>query len=134
MTECGPEHLFVYGTLMRRGKSPYAGLLRRRAEFVGEAWVAGRLYHLGRFPGAVPVRDCNAKVYGEVFRLTAPSVLDALDRYEGCHPADPEHGLFRRETAEAQLAGRSRIAVWIYAFAGSLAGRPLIASGRFPLA
>jgi gamma-glutamylcyclotransferase (GGCT)/AIG2-like uncharacterized protein YtfP len=134
MTERAPEHLFVYGTLMRRGKSPYAELLRKRAQFVGEAWVAGRLYHLGRFPGAIPDRNCNTKVYGEVFRLTVPSVLDALDRFEGCHPADPEPHLFRRETAEARLVRRSRVTVWVYAFAGTVAGRPMIASGRFPMA
>ena len=133
MTERKPSHIFVYGTLMRRGKSPYAALLRRRAQFVGEAWVPGRLYHLGRFPGAVLDRDSNTKIFGEVFSVTTPALLDALDRYEGCHADDPEPRLFRREVVEARLARGGLVAAWTYAFTGNITGRPRISSGRFRL-
>lgn len=134
MTERKPSHIFVYGTLMRRGKSPYAALLQRRARFVGEAWVPGRLYHLGRFPGAVLDQTSKTKIFGEVFSLTTLSLLDALDRYEGCDPEEPEPRLFRREVVEARLVRGGLVDAWTYAFTGNITSRPRISSGCFRLA
>ncbi|MGA7329834.1 MAG: gamma-glutamylcyclotransferase family protein [Rhodomicrobium sp.] len=126
-----PRHLFVYGTLMRGSRSPYAQLLQRRAFFVGEATALGRLYHLGRFPGAVFEGQRCRKIYGEIFRLKVAALLDALDAYEACRPEDPEPHLFRREIVEVQLKNGSRLSAWSYAFIGKMAGRPEIRSGRF---
>ncbi len=67
MMEADPRHLFVYGTLMRASRSPYAQLLRARAQFVGEGWTPGRLYHLGRYPGAVFGGDCTTRVMRRAF-------------------------------------------------------------------
>jgi gamma-glutamylcyclotransferase (GGCT)/AIG2-like uncharacterized protein YtfP len=127
----GPPCLFVYGTLMRASRSPYAKLLKARAQFLSEASAPGRLYHLGRFPGAIFDPTCQGLVHGEVFRLRVPSLLDALDAYEGCRPDDPEPQLFRRTIIEVQLARGGTLAAWTYPFAGATAGRPRIASGRF---
>lgn len=131
MTPGEPRHLFVYGTLMRASSVPYAKLLQARAHFAGEASVPGRLYRLGRFPGAIFDADCTARVHGEVFRLNGAQVFDALDAYEGCRPEDPEPRLFRRGIIEAELVPGGAIAVWAYAYAGEISGRPVIASGRF---
>ena len=127
------SYLFVYGTLMRGGKSPYARLLQARAIFTGTASVEGRLYNLGGFPGLVHVPGCGRAVHGEVYRLGAGGLLDNLDAYEGCRESDPEPGLFRRERIEARLANGSPLTVWTYLYTGETAGRPQIASGRFPL-
>ncbi len=131
--EAGPRHLFVYGTLMRGSRSPYAQLLRMRAKFVGEASAAGRLYHLGRFPGAVFGEGWPTRVHGEVFRLHGTALLDALDAYEGCGGQGTEPGLFRRDRVEVRLARGGTLWAWAYPFAGPVSGRPFIASGRFPL-
>jgi gamma-glutamylcyclotransferase (GGCT)/AIG2-like uncharacterized protein YtfP len=134
MRRAGPSYLFVYGTLMRRSRSPYARLLRARAQFVGEAFARGYLYHLGRFPGAIFDARYRARVHGEVFQLRALSLLDALDAYEGCRPVDPEPQLFQREVIGVEaVRGRAAaaLAVWTYSFTGAIAGRPRIASGRF---
>ena len=133
MTREPPCHLFVYGTLMRGSRSPYARLLQARARFVGEGFARGRLYRLGRFPGAVFDFKCLAKVHGEIFRLSGLSLLDMLDAYEGCRPQDPAPQLFRREIIEAALREGGTLAVWTYPFTGDVSGRPLIVSGRFPL-
>jgi gamma-glutamylcyclotransferase (GGCT)/AIG2-like uncharacterized protein YtfP len=130
----GGAYLFVYGTLMRRSRSPYAKLLQARAQFLGEAFAPGRLYHLGRFPGAVFDPSCRARVHGEVFQLHALPLLDALDAYEGCGPDDPQPQLFRRDSIEVELTTGGALTVWTYAFAGALTGRPRIASGRFKAA
>jgi gamma-glutamylcyclotransferase (GGCT)/AIG2-like uncharacterized protein YtfP len=125
------SHLFVYGTLMRGGRSPYAQLLQARARFVGEASIAGRLYHLGRFPGAVPDHDCRTRITGEIFRIRDESLLNALDGYEGCRPEDPEPRLFRCDAVEVRTAHGSTLNAWIYTYTGGTAGRPIVASGRF---
>jgi len=128
-----PRHLFVYGTLMRGSRSPYARLLQSRALFLGEATALGRLYHLGRYPGAVFEGEFRRKIRGDIFRLKDMALLKALDAYEGCRPHDPEPHLFRREIIEVQLKNGSRHRAWSYAFAGKINGRPEIGSGRFVL-
>jgi gamma-glutamylcyclotransferase (GGCT)/AIG2-like uncharacterized protein YtfP len=130
----GGPLLFVYGTLMRGSRSPYAKLLRVRAQFVSEASARGYLYHLGRFPGAVFDARSPAWVHGEVFQLHTPSLLNALDAYEGCRPGDQKPQLFRREIIAVQLtrAGANAAPLaWTYSFTGGIARRPRIASGRF---
>ncbi len=128
-----PRHLFVYGTLMRGSRSRYAHLLHRRAMFSGEATARGRLYHLGRYPGAVFEGEFRRKIHGEIFRLKDMALLDALDAYEGCRPQDPQPHLFRRETIEVQFKNRTRLHAWSYAFICKISGRPEIGSGRFVL-
>ncbi len=128
-----PRHLFVYGTLMRASRSPYAKLLRSRADFVGEGWTQGRLYNLGRFPGAVFDGGCISKVFGEVFLVRSGALLAALDAYEGCGGLGTKPDLFYRDVIEVRLVRGGSLPAWVYPFAGKVRGRPLVASGRFPL-
>ncbi len=128
-----PRHLFVYGTLMRGSPSPFARLLQSRALFIVEATALGRLYRLGRYPGAVFEGELRCKIHGEIFRLRHMALLGALDAYEGCRPQDPQPHLFRREIIEVRLEGGSRLRAWSYAFIGKVNGRPEIGSGRFGL-
>jgi gamma-glutamylcyclotransferase (GGCT)/AIG2-like uncharacterized protein YtfP len=127
--QTGPRHLFVYGTLKRRSRSPLAGLLRERAVFEGDGFVHGRLYRLGHFPGAVLDSSQRFRVHGEAFRLRDLKLLFALDRYEGVSDIPP---LFVRTIAPVSLANGS-IDAWIYTYAGDVTGRPLISSGIFPV-
>ena len=118
-----PHHLFVYGTL-RRGAAMHA-LLEPGAEWVAPARLRGRLYDLGAFPGLAEGRP-GEWVQGELYRLSGADperLLDALDRYEG--------RAFRREPREAVCADGTRVAVWVYLFAGPLRGRRRITSGDY---
>jgi gamma-glutamylcyclotransferase (GGCT)/AIG2-like uncharacterized protein YtfP len=124
------RHLFVYGTLMRAGGSPYAKLLRSRARFLCEATARGRLHHLGRYPGAVFDPFCRSRIQGELYRIGSPYLLGTLDAYEGCRPGDPAPQLFRREIVKVDSV-RGRVSAWAYRFTGNTAGRPIIATGRF---
>jgi gamma-glutamylcyclotransferase (GGCT)/AIG2-like uncharacterized protein YtfP len=108
-------------------------LLQARAHFAGEASAQGRLYHLGRFPGAIFGKDCPTKVHGEVFRLSGSSLLDALDAYEGCALGGQEPQLFSRDIIEVTLSRGGTLSTWTYRFAGKVSSRPLIRSGRFQL-
>ena len=131
--DASPRHLFVYGTLMRASRSPYAQLLRTRAQFVGEGWTPGRLYHLGRYPGAVFSDEGVSRVHGELFLLRNGTLLAALDAYEGCGGQGTKPDLFYRDVVEVHHTRGGTLRAWAYPFAGGVRGRLHIASGRFPL-
>jgi gamma-glutamylcyclotransferase (GGCT)/AIG2-like uncharacterized protein YtfP len=98
--------LFAYGTLMRG--EPLHGVLARRAAFVGEGHVRGRLVALGRFPGLVPGAG---RVRGELFRLHDPELLPVVDREEG-------YNFVRCRATVTRLDGR-RVRAWLYRYTGS---------------
>jgi gamma-glutamylcyclotransferase (GGCT)/AIG2-like uncharacterized protein YtfP len=68
MPEPFDRHVFVYGTL-RRGQSNDINRLQPQPVFVGTARVAGTLYDLGPYPGAM--LGGTGVLLGEVYRITA---------------------------------------------------------------
>jgi gamma-glutamylcyclotransferase (GGCT)/AIG2-like uncharacterized protein YtfP len=119
-----PAYLFVYGTLRRGSKNKFARLLAAQARFLDNARMAGRLYHLGRYPGAVSSNTPGEWIRGEVFRLDHPArVLPVLDAYEGPR--------FERAATQAHLASGSQINAWVYFYRVKPAG-PHIVSGLWP--
>jgi len=125
-----PDHLFVYGTLMRRFGHPMHAALARAAEFVGEASVQGRLHDLGRYPGLVLSGQPGDTVFGELYRLNDAAVLGVLDDYEGCGPGDPEpHDYARRRVSVGADGGTTE--AWVYVYVGPVDGLRRIASGRY---
>lgn len=116
--------VFVYGSL-RRGGSAHARL-HAGAVCLGSATIGGRLYDLGPYPAARPARRPRERVHGELYRLTRPAALAALDSYEGCDPAGSAAPEYRRETVPVEHAGRRRQA-WVYWYA-----RPLRGARRLP--
>src|SRR4029078_4128152 len=76
--------LFVYGSL-KSGRRAHS-LVRTSpgARWIGNGWIAGRLFDLGDHPGAVLVGAGAHRVYGELWRLErGPAVFQRLDAYEG---------------------------------------------------
>ena len=96
-----PRHVFVYGTL-RAGGSNDIARFRPRPERVGDAVVAGTLYDLGAYPGAVLGGD--DVLHGEVYRIT-PEVEAALDRLE--EVADDGTGEYIKRECEVVVGGES---------------------------
>lgn len=101
------------------------------ATFVDEDQIAGRMYHLGSFPGVklLSTRECfkhtgtkeNGDAYslpsmplvhGEVFRIRNQALVAVLDAYEGYDSDHPEQGLYNRHQVETEH-GR---AVWVYTY------------------
>ena len=77
------------------------------ARYLGKASVRARLVNLGEFPGAVKAPGASARVLGELYYLpSATRALKCLDRYEGSR--------YRREVAEVELQGATRVRAWIY--------------------
>lgn len=123
--------LFVYGTLRRLSGHRMNGLLRS-SQFIGEGYVAGRLYHLGRYPGMVPPRAAGDRVRGEVYRLGRTTLtLQRLDAYEGCSPFGAAPGEYRRTRTGARLDDGRTLCVWVYLFNGAVDARGYVPSGDY---
>lgn len=104
------ELFFAYGTILEGASDPQVqAALDRYTERVDAGRVAGRLYDLGPYPGAVPQvpEDPRATwVHGEILTLLDPRrVFQVLDPYEDCDPARPRAGLYRRGRVQAFPAG-----------------------------
>jgi gamma-glutamylcyclotransferase (GGCT)/AIG2-like uncharacterized protein YtfP len=126
LPENSPRHLFVYGTLTRGSRSPFAALLAARARFIGDAWIAGRFYRLSHYPGAVPDPASKSRIWGNVFLIRHPALLAALDQYEGCGAAGCAVPLFQRDAVRVTLANGKELDAWIYRFTGGTEGRPAV--------
>ena len=125
------EHLFVYGTLMRRAGHVMGLALSRNAEWIGEAVFTGRLYLVASYPGVVASTDPDDGVFGELFKLTEARFLSRLDDYEGCGPRAREPTEYVRELHDVRLGGATLVQAWIYLYNRPVHGFSRIRSGRF---
>ena len=125
-----PPFLFVYGTLLRGLRDD---LLRRvGAKFVAMGTIQGRLYDLGRYPGAKPSPEPEDRVYGEVHRLPDPKTsLALLDKYEGIPSEAPVKGGFVREVVGVTVEGGRRLHAWAYLYNRPVSDGKLIAGGDY---
>jgi gamma-glutamylcyclotransferase (GGCT)/AIG2-like uncharacterized protein YtfP len=109
--------LFVYGTLRRNMRNKMAGLLAKRAEFIGKACYQGKLYKLGDYPGVVPSDKRADRVQGEVYRLRFPDLLlTRLDQYEECGLGFPEPTEYIRSIQRVRLQSGKAISAWVYLY------------------
>ena len=126
------DHLFVYGTLLSGAGHSMHRVLVRHAELVGEGFFNGRLYRVGHYPGAVPSREPDERVFGEVYRLReAADLLFKLDEYEGCGPAAAAPTQYVRTTARITLTNETIVHAWIYVYNKPIHGLERIRSGFF---
>lgn len=130
--------VFSYGTLITGALSPEIDeLLGTHCVARWEAWVRGRLYDLGAYPGAVPAARRDERIRGQVLELRdAERILPWLDRYEGYDPRVPRKSLYLRErvrvTPEADAGpAATPTEAWIYWLNQRPAGRRLIVSGDY---
>jgi gamma-glutamylcyclotransferase (GGCT)/AIG2-like uncharacterized protein YtfP len=117
-------YLFVYGTLRSQMNDPLHRLLEKDAILVGTGIFQGKLYDLGRYPGAVPSHGNTDRVIGEIYRFSeSQRALEILDEYEG-------HRFKRKRVTIIQEDGKS-ISSWIYLYARSVKRHPRIPSGDY---
>ena len=122
--------VFFYGTLM----TPFnrAGRLRvdQHLVYTGRGTIAGALFDLGIYPAAVPASD--ARVWGEVYRMTQPAmVLQALDELEGCRADEPESSLYTRALTPVMLQDGRVVDAWAYFYNAPLGRAERIHSGDY---
>ena len=109
--------------------SPVARYLRSQSRWLGEAWVAGTLYDLGRYPGLSLSGD--TKVVGHLFELTDPvTSLPVLDQYEGVGTDFEQPAEYRRETIAVTFKSK-RVTVWTYLYNWPTEGKHRIPSGNY---
>ena len=115
--------LFVYGTLMQGFHNH--GVLGN-AKHIGNGYVAGKLYHLGGYPGLKPSDE--DLVYGEFYEVE-DAQWPRLDRLEGV-----PH-LYTRETVTGYIYGVEEEypleGVQVYQYARDVPEHARIVTGRF---
>ncbi|CAN5894856.1 gamma-glutamylcyclotransferase [soil metagenome] len=132
------RHVFVYGTL-RRGGSNDIARYRPAPQWVGTASIAGKLFDLAAYPGAV-LRDTphdgdqravgDGLIHGEIYRITE-AVEAALDVLEEVR-ADGSGEYIKREidVESSSPQGTQRLRCLVYEIHPSrVAGRATIHSG-----
>lgn len=142
-------HLFVYGSLVSTQTQAFGRALRQRlareSTLIGPATLNGRLYDLGRYPGAVDGSSPREVVHGELVALAKPlASLLWLDAYEGIRPGggreDEEYKRVERivrligagagAVPDAQPAARD-VKAWVYLYRRDVTGMARVASGRW---
>jgi gamma-glutamylcyclotransferase (GGCT)/AIG2-like uncharacterized protein YtfP len=124
------QYLFVYGTLQPGCAPRDVAALAAKLRPVGEGFVRGMLYDLGRYPGAVPDARSMSKISGALMELPDDeSFFRDLDAYEGFDPHGTEASEFVRETQTAVLSDRGTLECWFYRYNGELNGVLPIANG-----
>ena len=123
--------LFVYGTLMRTSRHPFARRLSMESRFIGRATIEGKLYSMGRYPGLVEDASQQNKVYGEVVQLKNARSFAWLDEYEGCGPNWPHPQEYERKVLPVRLPDGGELECWTYVYKGKVTTFRWIPNGRF---
>lgn len=126
------DHLFVYGTLMATTRHPMAHRLRSESVAMGHGAIQAKLFHLGRYPAAVPSNAPGDIVYGEVVRLLSPErSLAWLDEYEGCAVLQPRPHSYKRAIVNVRLITGEQRRAWGYFYNLPVRLTRLLPRGRF---
>ena len=106
-------------------------VLANEAEYVDFACISGKLYHLGRYPGAV-LANTQEKVIGEVYRFSNPTkTLETIDDYEGLQLKNSNGHEYRREIVTAELISGKNFPAWVYLYNRPTKGLIQIESGDY---
>jgi putative glutamine amidotransferase len=124
--------LFVYGTL-RPGHAPASvAAYVDRCVCRGDACVAGRLYDLRNYPGAIlEGASDDLRIHGQILELPDEAALRRLDAYEGYDPNDLPNSLFVRTECDVIADDGSRRRAWIYVYNRDVRDARPIHSGRY---
>lgn len=125
--------LFVYGALLRPAMHhPMHQVLIQGSVTLGPAWMRGRLYDVGAFPGAVLSDRPRDRVWGMAFRMAKPTrMLALLDQFEDCTENDPVPHKFVRKEVHVRLVGGREVVAWVYLYNWDVSRARFIANGRY---
>ena len=125
-------NLFVYGSLRSGFKSPMYEYIRKYFSFIGEAKVKGKLLDMGDYPVAVPTKEEDLYIQGELFSINHADefnfAIAQLDDYEGLNPEEGIYSAYRRDAVSVEYKDQV-VTAWIYWFNGDISGKPLVSSG-----
>ncbi len=125
------DKLFVYGSLMGGIQSPIATYLKSKSTFLGEGYVYGQLFDIGKYPGLVHDNQLTSKVIGHIFQLSHPTeMLPNLDYYECVGEGFEQPNEYRREAITVHLNGRKSLC-WAYLYNSVTDNLQQIESGNY---
>jgi len=125
--------MFFYGSLLMGPADTGVKQALAACRHVGGAWIQGRLYDLGPYPGAVASPRHSDRVRGELYQLrdTGRS-LRLLDRFEDYHRGQPATSLYLRRRTTAWLDGEGRaLPCWTYFYNRPVGTRRRIPDGDY---
>jgi gamma-glutamylcyclotransferase (GGCT)/AIG2-like uncharacterized protein YtfP len=110
------EYLFVYGSLLNDIQSQMATFLKQEGQYLGEAYIKGKLFDLGRYPGLIYLPKGEKEVFGHLYEIYNPKFcFSILDRYEGIMPNAPESSEYKRENCIIQFQ-EQEMESWVYLY------------------
>ena len=110
------EYLFLYGTLLADELPDEVVGALRSLQRVGPAYVHGRLYDFGEYPGAVLTPPSKTRIRGELFKLPATrATINTLDNYEEFDPSNLKDSLFFA-VSQSALQNGSKVVCWSYLY------------------
>lgn len=130
-TRFGIRHLFVYGTLMSSttlraaASSSLVDRVKTHWRYAGTGFINGRLYDLGRYPGAVVSPSGGHHVFGEIYEVVHEKALfRELDKYEGTE--------YARVPVDVYIDESPVVVAWCYTISAQHAEPfPYVAGGRY---
>jgi len=124
-------YLFIYGTLMNTKAEPAASLMNG-CSFFSKGKIAGKLYDLGEYPGAVlSSKGEGFYVYGDIVFMKTPDVtIGLLDDYEGFGDDQEQPNLFVRELVDVETTN-GKIGCLMYLYNLPIEGLKQIISGKY---
>ena len=109
-------YLFVYGTLRKGFDLPLKKKISQNIEWMGGSEIKGKLYDIGKYPGALPLeKNEKSVIRGEVIRINNPvKVMKVLDNYEGYDPKKLKDSEYYREREKVVLENGKKVDAWVY--------------------
>jgi gamma-glutamylcyclotransferase (GGCT)/AIG2-like uncharacterized protein YtfP len=120
-------YLFVYGTLRKGFALLIPEKITSDVEWVGYSKVKGKLYDIGKYPGAVPDDSGELFIKGEIIKIKAPGkVFKYLDNYEGYNVEDVQASEYCRSKEWFSLEDGTIVEAWIYWYNFAVNGKKRI--------
>lgn len=129
------KYLFTYGSLKSDAicavGTEERAVLREQAEFVDCGSIAGLLFDVGPYPGAILGGRRTARIRGEIWKLPRERarLMEMLDRYEGCAASSPIPNAYSRHKVRIRLECGRRVVAWMYLWNGAVEPEARILSG-----
>ena len=134
-SERSANKLFVYGTLRNDYGHKLYSLLKDNFELIGKGVIKGKLFDIGKYPGAIISNADNNKIVGEIYQVKDAACIDSvfkvLDKYEGYDVNDKFSSEYIRKRKLVKLKNGKKVLSWVYIYNKPIANKHLIESGDY---
>jgi len=94
----------------------FANYLQQHCTPLGQGKFKGRLYDVGKYPGAVADANTPQYIHGAIYLMDEPgSILRTIDDYEGISPTEPQPHEYVRALIEVEAA-HGVVTCWVYLY------------------